>query len=752
MDLPRPAVRVKRFRQVGASRTIESRRDEMKKVVIVLTLVLIGTGFAQWEAFEERVGNQLETPDLYPQVEDSLNVRFVGNWPFGPCNAIAYDESRHLVFLASGGGVYIIDVITPANPIKISERIHTKGVVEDLFYDSSNQLLYIAANEAGLEIWDVSVPLFPERRSSFDIQGATRSVYVSGQNAFVYTYNGEIPENILYLIDVSSPSYPKEVSSVNTIYAYDLCVSNSYVYLAGSAYFQVFDVSKPTQPKELGECYLNIINELSISGSYAYGVSWTGLTIVDIADPNNPEVVLCTQKGGNDLYISDNYLYIVGDQSFRVYEISDPLNPELISKCNTSYNSSSVCISADYAFVSYTASGLDVIKLTDMSEPERVSHFDAPRGLINLDISGDYAYIVDFNKGLCIVDISNSKLPKTVSFWRDSTLYHNPLSVFVSGSYSYVANHGEPYYEYKSSLRIVNISDPYHPRTVACIEIELPNTVMSAYVMNNYLYIAADLLYIYDIVDPSHPKEVSSYETRKYAYEVQVVYPYAYIADDDGFLILDISNPYQPIEVGYYDAPHSVRDLSVEGSFAYLGLVNTYDAEFIVIDISEPTDPCEVACLDGTIRDLTVVNSYAYVAGYHLKVIDISDPWNPQQVGFYRTPGEISLGLSVSGDYIYVADDVAGLQIFDNYHVDIEETPLCNTTSSRLEGFLNTLSYDLPFESQLTIYSADGRKILKTTLEGKGAWEAPSNMSQGVYFASLTTPSEVLRTKLVVIR
>ena len=92
---------------------------------------------------------------------DSLNCREKGSWPFGPAYAVAQDASRNLTFCGSGGGVYVLDVSNPAAPRKLSEAIHTRGVIAGLCYQSNR--LYIAAVQAGLEIWDVANPEAPAR-------------------------------------------------------------------------------------------------------------------------------------------------------------------------------------------------------------------------------------------------------------------------------------------------------------------------------------------------------------------------------------------------------------------------------------------------------------------------------------------------------------------------------------------------------------------------------------------------------------
>ena len=61
---------------------------------------------------------------------------------------------------------------------------------------------------------------------------------------------------------------------------------------------------------------------------------------------------------------------------------------------------------------------------------------------------------------------------------------------------------------------------------------------------------------------------------------------------------------------------------------------------------------------------MAVSGSFAYVvddtAG--LRVIDVSNPISPTEIGFYDTPGW-AYGVAVSGNLAYVADDDGGLLI-----------------------------------------------------------------------------------------
>jgi len=74
-----------------------------------------------------------------------------------------------------------------------------------------------------------------------------------------------------------------------------------------------------------------------------------------------------------------------------------------------------------------------------------------------------------------------------------------------------------------------------------------------------------------------------------------------------------------------------------------------------------------------------------------------------------------------------------------------------------LEASLNRLSYDVSGsvtgEAQLTLYSADGRKVLEETIQGKGTWtpSTPSSLPSGVYFARVECESAKATSKVVIL-
>jgi len=692
----------------------------MKNSVLVsLALLVSGTAYAQF---------------------DSLNVRFVGNWPFGPSYAVAHDSTRNLVFLGSGGGVYILDGSNPGNHVRLSDAIRTRGVVEDLFFDSSLQDLYIVDGVA-LEIWDVSSSESPVKLGSYDTPGPAENVHVSGSFAYVAgRYSG------LRIIDISIPSNPQEVgyydASVRDVY-----VSDIYAYVTCYQSLCVVDVSNPSNPHEVGLCETLswAAGDLYVSGSNAYvSDGYKGLGVIDVSMPSNPHEIsyFDTPNSVRKVYVSGHYAYIADtdydeENALRVIDISTPSELQEVGHYDISGWPYGIYVSGTNAYV---ADGdLHVIDVSTPSTPQEVGYYDAPNWAVDVYLSDAYAYVVNGN--LHILDVSSPSNPQEVGYC-DTPL--SACDVYVSGHYAYVidANYG---------LRVIDVSTSSDPQEVGSYD--MPDGANDVYVSGSFAYIATDSgLRVIDVLTPSDPQEVGFFDTPGRVQEVCVSGTNAYVADGD-LRVIDVSTPSTPQEVGHWGGDHNVYDVYGSVSYAYV-VADTGDLH--VIDVSTPSNPQKVGyCFLYLSRDVHVLDPYAYVVsdmGFAgLAVIDISTPSDPEMIGYYETPGE-ALGISVLDTDAYVADGAAGLQIYENIYTGVEETPIHTASTIRLTTMLNRLAYDVPDQAQLTLYSADGRMVLEETVEGQGIWDAPAELPQGVYFARIENDSGSARTKLVVLR
>ncbi|MDD5088542.1 MAG: T9SS type A sorting domain-containing protein, partial [bacterium] len=110
---------------------------------------------------------------------------------------------------------------------------------------------------------------------------------------------------------------------------------------------------------------------------------------------------------------------------------------------------------------------------------------------------------------------------------------------------------------------------------------------------------------------------------------------------------------------------HSAQAVAVAGNFAF---VANRSSGLRVIDVSNPSLPIEVGYYDtpGDARDVAVVGNYAYVADgtASLRVIDISSPTQPAEIGYCETICYVR-AVAGAGDYAYVIGDDAGLHVIN---------------------------------------------------------------------------------------
>ncbi|RKX68887.1 hypothetical protein DRP53_09750, partial [candidate division WOR-3 bacterium] len=77
--------------------------------------------FGEYEAERLERMNLLEDDWLFEgRQPESLNVRIVGRWPFGPTFEVTGDTIRNLVFQGSGSGVRILDISNMPNVNELS--------------------------------------------------------------------------------------------------------------------------------------------------------------------------------------------------------------------------------------------------------------------------------------------------------------------------------------------------------------------------------------------------------------------------------------------------------------------------------------------------------------------------------------------------------------------------------------------------------------------------------------------------------
>ncbi len=245
--------------------------------------------------------------------------------------------------------------------------------------------------------------------------------------------------------------------------------------------------------------------------------------------------------------------------------------------------------------------------------------------------------------------------------------------VFATNGYAYVAA-GE------AGLVIVDVSDPTDPKLAVASALstgsglfsreDTDGTAQGVAVQGDYAYIAdgTNGLVVIDVSNPLSPSQVGGYDTDGDARAVAVSGNHAYLADGiNGMVVVDISNATAPEFAGQkVTAPTELNDIHVSGNVVYVSRSNSSVAEY---DVSDPTAPTHNDAEGFGGSDINVLgihenatHIFAAVEDGTVRVVEKSPTLD--QVAVYQTK-ETPLDVFVRDGFLYVAEGAGGLEVVD---------------------------------------------------------------------------------------
>ncbi|MBZ0266300.1 T9SS type A sorting domain-containing protein [bacterium] len=158
---------------------------------------------------------------------------------------------------------------------------------------------------------------------------------------------------------------------------------------------------------------------------------------------------------------------------------------------------------------------------------------------------------------------------------------------------------------------------------------------------------------------------VSGVEYWYYATDIIVEGEIAYVSTGiSGMRILDISDPSQPVEIGFSQLTNEAYHFSKSGNNLF---VSDLEGSFGIVDVSDPANP-EAIYRDETLNivtDIKTIESTAFVAslGGGLTIFDISDLTNPIEIGgVHPAPG---YQVAIHENYAVLACGADGFAVID---------------------------------------------------------------------------------------
>jgi len=431
---------------------------------------------------------------------------------------------------------------------------------------------------------------------------------------------------------------------------------------------------------KVGEWGSRYYTDVVIKDNYAYCIiSGREFSIMDLSNPANPrEKALYDLDGGRaeELAVDGNFVYIVGPyMGLQIFDVSQPANPVRVSNCNTFTWQEHVYVAGNYAYVGNDQL-FGIVDISNPGSPVLRGKLDINGRITSIRAKGNYVYLGTANyltayytAGLHVIDVSNPDAPALATVY-DTGYWNDIWGVEVIGGYAYMVSF-ETFY-------VLDISDVTRPFAAGSVTIDPIGTRsgVGLCVKGDHAYVALNerSLNVIDITTPSSPVPAGTYSSTKISYDVAAFGNYAFARSvGGGFSLLDVTNPASPtlFDEYYMEDTGTPESIFCSGDHAY---VLDRREGLKIIDVSVPTSPIQVGGYpkspDTTggwkYNDFYVHGNYAYLidADGNLKIIDLSVPSSPRLVGQYDLDGMVGR-LYVKGNFAYISIFDKGLKILD---------------------------------------------------------------------------------------
>lgn len=543
----------------------------------------------------------------------------------GSTQAVAVQTS--IVYAGVGLKLTVLDASNPANPILLGTSSPLGDNIQDIAL--SGDLACLAAGNAGLVLLDISDPSTPGLLGTLDTRGYAEGIAVSGSTIFLA--DGSYG---LRVVDASDPSHPVEIGSAYVFnYAFDVAVSGAYAYVAaGGSGLLVVNVSNPAAPVEVRKFDTpGYVYSVAIAGQVAYlADAWDGVKLVNISNPAAPFLAGSAATPGWALSVAVNgsSLYVAnGVNGLRILNVANSISPYEVGAWETDGFQLRLAVEGSLVYLADTINGLHLLNAAAPTAPTETALFSQMSDARRVVVDGGHAYVAAGDEGhLYIFDVSDPQAPFQAARF-DGGGYAG--GVAVSGSNAYLAT----FMDSPNYLWVVDISDPAAPTQAAVVPL--------------------------DSLDPANGA----------AREVVIQGTSAYVADEYGLRIYDISSPAAIHITGQIDLNFDgsqTTGVAVLGDYAFVA--DATDG-VRVVDVSDSTSPQLVHTFHTAsfTESVAVAGNRLYAAnsGAGIQVLDISTPTNiPPALGSYATPGT-TVGVTISGNELFTSQGLGGVQVLD---------------------------------------------------------------------------------------
>jgi hypothetical protein len=544
------------------------------------------------------------------------DLRLVGQtrraYNFGSAHSIAL--GRNCLFaMGYRDTLHTISLAEPATPVRVGSL--AIGLHDAIL--ACQGALLCAADATDFGIWDIARPAAPVPLSRLALPLGAVDLVVQGPLAYVATATG------LLTVDVTDPGAPRLLGEYREdgLEGRAIAVQNDHAYLVCRTGLVIIDIADPAAPRALGRVAAAGGDAIAVEGSWAavtghYGI---GVRTIDVSDPLNPRLVSetgCQVIEHRGAVLRNGHLFTVAcDGNYSIPPISSVLAFRLGAAATVMPTSTVAWSPTVYGDVMPAAmdiagdrarclttfpNGFPRLDILDLASP------DGPTVIGSVEVHGDavawrdsLACVAGVN--LEIVDLTVATQPRVVvSLPLPGVLQYGmtaDLTWLPDDRVIVRAMTADGARDF-----IVNLDDPLAPVIEATVPSFRPDT--STFLASGYLgYIYGDSLRVVDLSDPAHPRRLSALGVASFipVGSRPVIAGgclWVAIMDTDfdrSLLGFSLTDPVAPALISRTPVP--MGDYRMQGDDGWLVLSGLFGVH--AIDITDPARPAVVSMGSG---------------------------------------------------------------------------------------------------------------------------------------------------------
>jgi hypothetical protein len=661
----------------------------------------------------------------------TAEMSVVSNLPNGPSFDII--EQGGYAYVAEGGEVRVYDVSTDAKASGLSWRSVVGHVtVGDAIYglSLSGTTLYVAS--AGkLALIDISSPSSPRVIGTINnpvSYSTIRDVVVTGTTVYLAINGGGVQ-----VVDVTDPTRPvlgKRVTFQGYNRPWRLAIegTNLYVPLETDGRLEVLDISTPANPIPLGTYNAGETTSFSavaVKGGYAYLAEYHGgVRVIDVSNLKAPLLKSrVTDLNANDIQILGEKAYVsVRYQGFSIYDISMPGTMTVVGQgTGMAGYIEGIWPTLGRVYLAGESFGFAVYDTKNPATPTLIVNVPVIGGVDSLAAYGNYAVIGAHNYGIWVVDVTDQAHPQEVAFvdigGRNRVVDIEGTTLYTAGEWG--------------GLSIIDMSNPKAPSILAK---DFGDDIAMLLADGNYVYTQAGVVDVSTRTSPAYLLKDAMFNGKFAKYGTD----YLLVADSQsssakGLRVLDIRDKTKPVVLASALAGTAIYDVAVVGTSAVALAGN----DVIALDLSDVAHPREQSRLsyEGTWVGyaLFAEGTTVYAAGGPsgaVRAFDLSSPASMRMTGLVDLPAtDYYTALTGGGGYLY-AGNKWGIYGLSSGAADPAPTPSptptpqqpkyggINVVSTPAGAFLSVDGVDSGVTPKVVSDLPVGRHTVKVSLSG----------------------------------